>query len=94
MGPEKTSGGRVEGTLKFFEGGLPLPTCSQTQPLQDNNRPLIQPSPELIHEVLMPVNASAPSQLPATMQATPLSGMTTNAPEPAPQEHIFICLPG
>ena len=94
MGPKKTSGGRVEGTLNFFEDGLPPPTLSQIRPLQDNNRPLIQPSPEPTHEVLTPVNASAPSQSPATTQAAPPSGMTADAPEPVPQERIFICLPG
>ena len=94
MGPEKTSGGRVEGTLNFFEDSLPPPTLSQTRLLQDNNGSLVQPSPKATHEVSMPANVSVPSQLPVTTQAAPLSGMTADAPEPAPQECIFICLPG
>ena len=95
MGPEKTSGGRVEGTLIFFEDPLapthlPPPTLSQARPLQDDDRLLVQPAPKPTHEVPMPANASVPSQSPTTAQVAPLSGMTTNAPEPTSQEHILF----
>jgi hypothetical protein len=81
MGPEKASGGRVEGQC-----GLSPPTLSQTRPLQDDDEPLVQPILELTHEA-RPRRYFNDAGGPTVRNAR-------DVPNPAGQERVFVHLLG